>query len=385
MNHLNSDRSSDQQESNVPVPFSTIVKNLPATTPFVGPETLERQSGKKFRARIGANESAFGLSPLALDAMRDAIIQSHYYADPESHELRQALAEKHRVDIDEICVDAGIDSLLGLTVRMLLEPSEKVVTSHGAYPTLNYHVAGFGANLITVPYKNCHEDPDALIKASAEHGAKLVYLSNPDNPMGTWHNEATVTDMIKRIPDNCVLALDEAYIEFAENAIAPAIDASNPQVIRYRTFSKAYGMAGQRIGYVIAHKELITGFNKIRNHFGVNRIAQLGALASLKDSTFLTGVRATVSQARARVVDLAHSLQLTALPSSTNFVAVNLGSSEVAKQMIAELNKRRIFMRMPGVEPLNQYIRVGLGTATEHQVFAEAFSDLLQTTVNTRT
>ncbi len=359
------------------IPFSRIVENLPESTPFVGPETLERQSGKAFLARIGANESAFGLSPLAASAMREAVAESHYYADPESYELRQALAEKHRVNIDEICVDAGIDSLLGLTVRMLLEPNQNVVTSHGAYPTLNYHVAGFGANLVTVPYKNYHEDSDALIKAATDHNAKLVYLSNPDNPMGTWHGAAKITQMISNIPNNCVFALDEAYIEFAEEAIAPPIDTSNPQVIRYRTFSKAYGMAGQRIGYVIAHKDLITGFNKIRNHFGINRVAQQGALASLKDNTFLTTVRTAAIAARERVTQFASTHGLTALPSSTNFVAVDLGSTEVAKQTIAELNQRQIFMRMPGVEPLNRFIRIGLGTDQEHEEFTTAFNSLM--------
>ena len=362
----------------MPIPFSSIIKNLPASTPFVGPETLERQSGKAFRARIGANESAFGMSQLASSAMQEAIAESNYYADPESYQLRQALAEKHSVDIDEICVDAGIDSLLGLTVRMLLEPGQNVVTSHGAYPTLNYHVAGFGANLVTVPYKNNHEDPEALIQASSEHGAKLVYLSNPDNPMGTWHGEATITQMINRIPENCVFALDEAYIEFAEEPIAPPVDTSNPQVIRYRTFSKAYGMAGQRIGYVIAHKDLITGFNKIRNHFGINRIAQQGALASLRDDAFLANVRTAVSTARERVTEFVTLHGLTALPSSTNFVAVNLGSTDSAKHMVTELNKRQVFMRMPGVEPLSQYIRVGLGTDSEHKFFTDAFSEIMQ-------
>ncbi len=359
------------------IPFSTIVANLPASTPFVGPETLQRQQGKEFRARIGANESAFGLSPLAAAAMREAVAESHWYADPENYELRQALAQIHNVEMDEICVDAGIDSLLGLTVRMLLEPGQNVVTSHGAYPTLNYHVAGFGANLVTVPYKNCHEDPDALIKAAGEQQAKLVYLANPDNPMGTWHSADTISQMISKVPDNCVLALDEAYIEFAEEPIAPPIDTSNRQVIRYRTFSKAYGMAGQRIGYVIAHKDIITGFNKIRNHFGINRIAQRGALASLQDYSFLPGVRAAVSAARAKVTGFANSHGLTALPSSTNFVAVNLGSAEAAKSMIAELNKRQVFMRMPFVEPLNHYIRIGLGSDTEHEVFENAFNEIV--------
>ena len=167
----------------MPIPFSSIVENLPATTPFVGPETLERQSGCQFLARIGANESAFGISPYAATAMQEAIAESAWYADPESYELREALAAKHQVSIDEICVDAGIDSLLGLTVRMLLEPGQNVVTSHGAYPTLNYHVAGFGANLVTVPYKNSHEDPEGLIEAAKSTTAKLVYISNPDNPI----------------------------------------------------------------------------------------------------------------------------------------------------------------------------------------------------------
>lgn len=359
------------------IPYTSIIKKLPASTPFVGPETLERQSGKVFKARIGANESAFGMSPLAIDAMRRAIAESHYYADPESYELREALADKHNVDIDEICVDAGIDSLLGLTVRMLLEPEQNVVTSHGAYPTLNYHAAGFGANLVTVPYKNYHEDPEALIAAATEHQAKLVYLSNPDNPMGTWHGESTITQMINGVPDNCVFALDEAYIEFADKPIAPPIDTSNPQVIRYRTFSKAYGMAGQRIGYVIAHKDLITGFNKIRNHFGINRIAQQGAMASVQDQNFLHKVRLAVGAARERVTGFADTHGLTALPSSTNFVAVDLGSTEAAQEMITALGKRQVFMRMPGVAPLNRFIRVGLGTDKEYDFFTTNFNEVI--------
>lgn len=362
----------------MPIPFTDIVKSLPATTPFVGPETLERQQGEKFRARIGANESAFGISPMAAAAMRAAISESHWYADPESHELRQALAQKHNVHMDEICIDAGIDSLLGLTVRMLLEPNQNVVTSYGAYPTLNYHVAGFGANLITVPYKNFHEDPEALIAASIEHQAKLVYLSNPDNPMGTWHDAATISQMIDAVPEGCMFALDEAYTEFATQDITPPIDTNNPNVIRFRTFSKAYGMAGQRIGYAIAHKDVIAGFNKIRNHFGINRVAQQGALAALQDSEFLPLVRQAVTAARERVAEFAKGHGFETIPSSTNFVALDLGSAARAKLMIAELNKRQVFMRMPGVEPLNQCIRVGLGTDHEFEVFSHTFNEIVK-------
>jgi len=189
--------------------------------------------------------------------------------------------------------------------------------------------------------------------------------------MGTWHSADTIARMIERIPDNCVLALDEAYIDFAEEPIAPPIDTGNANVIRYRTFSKAYG---------IAHKDIITGFNKIRNHFGINRVAQIGALASLQDENFLSGVRAAVSTARKKVEQFATAQGLTALPSSTNFVAVDLGSAEASKQMIAELNTRQVFMRMPGVEPLNRYIRVGLGTDREHDIFEDAFKEVINQT-----
>jgi len=146
--------------------------------------------------------------PFPLPHLREAVTESNWYADPENYDLRQALAQKHAVDIDEICVDAGIDSLLGLTVRMLLEPGQTVVTSHGAYPTLNYHVAGFGAKLKTVPYKEFHEDPQALISASAQSKAKLVYLSNPDNPMGTWHEADVVSKMIASVPGPITCATD---------------------------------------------------------------------------------------------------------------------------------------------------------------------------------
>jgi len=361
----------------MPIPFTQLVDKLPATTPFVGPETLERQRGKQFRARIGANESAFGLSPAALQAMQQAVASSAWYADPESYDLRCALAQKHNVDMEEICVDAGIDTLLGLTVRMLVEPNGKAVTSHGAYPTFNYHVAGFGAELVTVPYKGFHEDPQALLDATRKTRAPLMYLSNPDNPMGTWHSASVIQSLIEAIPGNTILALDEAYIEFAVEDIAPVIDTSNPNVIRFRTFSKAYGMAGQRIAYAIAHKDIIQGFNKIRNHFGINRIAQIGALASVEDANFLDTVKKAAESGRQRVMDFASELGLYAEPSSTNFIAVDLESTERAQGMIAKLADLDVFMRMPGVAPLNRCVRVGLGNDSEFEIFMQAFKRAL--------
>jgi len=362
----------------VTINFTRQVNALPVSVPFVGPETLERQSGLTFGARIGANESAFGLSPDALSAMSHALGVSgcSWYGDPENHALRSALAEHHNIDIACICVDAGIDSLLGLTVRMLMEPGHNVVTSEGAYPTFNYHVAGFGGVLNKVPYLDYHENPDALLEAAQTAQAPLIYFSNPDNPMGTWHSAETVTNMINAVPANSTLLLDEAYIEFAGEDTAPEIDTSNEQVIRYRTFSKAYGMAGMRIGYAIAHPDMIAGFNKIRNHFGVNRLAQIAALASLNDKMFLNSVREQVESGRQRIYAFADKHELSYLPSATNFVAVDLQTNERASRMLDALNKQGVFIRMPSVSPLNRFIRVGIGSEQEHAKFVSQFDKL---------
>lgn len=361
------------------IPFTPLVHSLPASVPFVGPETLERQRGEIFKARIGANESAFGQSALATQAMQDALAEDgcNWYGDPENHDLREALAAKHGVSTDEICVDAGIDSLLGLTVRMVMEPGSVAVSSSGAYPTFNYHVAGFGGRLCTVPYRNNHEDPQALLERATSENARLVYLSNPDNPMSTCLPASAIQQMIDELPPASLFILDEAYTEFAGSHQPPAIDTSNTQVLRYRTFSKAYGMAGMRIGYVIAHRDLVTGLNKIRNHFAVNRLAQIGALAALNDTGFLGSVQEQVETGRQRIYSMAQDLDLPFIESFTNFVPVSLGNGDRARAILKRLNGEGIFIRMPAIAPLDNYIRVGVGKPEEHQAFEKVFRELV--------
>jgi len=362
------------------IPFTKRVQGLPSSAPFVGPETLEREHGQRFAARIGANESAFGISPVARKAMQDAMgdLSCSWYGDPENYDLRSALAERFRIPMECICVDAGIDSLLGLSVRMFMEPGDQVVTSDGAYPTFNYHVSGFGGELNKVPYNNYHEDPETLLDAAKKSKARLIYFANPDNPMGTWHDAATVQNLIDHTPDHSILLLDEAYTEFSTDDIAPPIDSKHKRVIRFRTFSKAYGMAGMRIGYAIAHPDIITGFNKIRNHFAVNRLAQVAALASIEDSNAIPEALKKVQTGRQRIYSFANKNQLEYLPSATNFVAVDLLSSERANSMLAGLNGNGVFIRMPGVAPLNRFIRVGIGTEEEQAVFEEQFNRLAE-------
>ncbi len=146
-----------------------------------------------------------------------------------------------------------------------------------------------------------------------------MYLANPDNPMGTWHDAGAMQEMIDNVPDGTVLCLDEAYLEFAPEGMAPALDSDNRNVIRMRTFSKAYGMAGARVGYAIGHADLINSFNKVRNHFGMNRASQAGALAALEDQQYLGQTLADVGAAKARIGEIVRRYGLEPVPSATNF------------------------------------------------------------------
>ena len=360
-------------------PYAAIVQDLPSTVPFVGPEAQERKRGRLFRARIGANESLFGPSPRAIEAMRREAADIWKYCDPENHDLKQALATKHGVKPENIVVGEGIDGMFGYIVRLFVEPGVTVATSLGAYPTFNFHVAGFGGRLVTAPYVDDREDPDSLLALAEKERARVIYLSNPDNPMGSWWDGATVQAMIARLPSQCLLCLDEAYCEFAPAGTTPPIDVGNPQVVRFRTFSKAYGMAGARIGYAIGEAGVIKSFDKIRNHFGVNRIAQAGALAALADEAHLKWVLDQVASARERIAAIGRANGLKPLPSATNFVTLDCGrDGAYARKVLAALIDRDVFVRMPGVAPLDRCIRVSAGAMADLDVFEQALPEALQ-------
>ncbi|MCH2250107.1 MAG: pyridoxal phosphate-dependent aminotransferase [Cognatishimia sp.] len=359
--------------------YTDLVASLPATVPFVGPETQERAIGRPFAARLGANENIFGPSPKAIAAMADAAQEIWMYGDPENHDLRHALAAFHAVSPDNIVVGEGIDGLLGYLVRLLIDQGDAVVTSLGAYPTFNYHVAGFGGTLHTVPYLNDHEDLPALIAKARETRAKLIYFANPDNPMGTWQQGADIAAQLDQIPDGCLLVLDEAYVELAPSGTEAIYDVEHPKVIRMRTFSKGYGMAGARVGYAMGAKELIKCFDKIRNHFGMNRASQAAALAALEDQDWLSKTRQKATQARATIAEIARENGLTALPSATNFVAVDCHQDGAyAKALLAALVARGIFVRMPFVAPQDRCIRLSCGRPEDLEQVSRALPDAIK-------
>ena len=355
-----------------------LIDSLPSTVPFVGPEALERKRNRPFKARLGANESGFGPAPSVIAAIQSHAGEAWKYADPENFDLKHALAAHLGVVPANIVVGEGVDTLLGLAVRQYVREGTPVVTSLGAYPTFNFHVAGFGGRLVTVPYREDREDLEALLAAVKCEQAPLVYLSNPDNPMGTWWAAAEIQRFIDVLPKNTILILDEAYGETAPADALPRIDVSRPNVLRMRTFSKAYGLAGMRCGYAVGAGKQILAFDKIRNHFGMNKLTQIAALAALKDQDYLKAVIARIVAGRERIVQIAVKNDLAAIPSATNFVTIDCGhDGPFALAVLNALIDRDVFVRKPMAPGLDRCIRVSVGLDEELDYFEQQLPQAL--------
>lgn len=360
-------------------PLSPIAAGLDETVPFVGPEAIARRSGVPLRARIGANESPFGPAPSVLAAMAAAAKESWHYGDPENHELRTAIAAHLGIPFANVMPGEGVDAILGMAVRLFAAPGSTVVTSLGGYPTFNYHILGYGALMHTVPYIGDRQDIDALARAAHETGAAMVYLANPDNPMGSWWDADSVERFLAAVPETTMVVLDEAYGEFAPPGTLPPFDIERPNLLRMRTFSKAYGLAGARVGYVFGEARNIAAFNRIRNHFGISNVAQAAGIAALADRAFLEQSLQQVRHALEDTAAIARKHGLLPLPTATNFVAVDCGRDGTHAQAILDgLAGFGVFVRKPVVTGLNRCIRISAGTETDRAVLDEALGRVLQ-------
>ncbi|MAU20364.1 MAG: histidinol-phosphate aminotransferase [Martelella sp.] len=361
--------------------FTALARNLPTTVPFVGPEALERTRNYPINARLGANESGFGPASTVLAAIREAAGEIWKYSDPEHLSLRQALATHLGCGSENIVIGEGVDGLLGMAVRLTVEPGTTVVTSLGGYPTFNYHVDGYGGRRINVPYAGNHEGLDGLLEAVKAEDATMVYFANPDNPMGSFWHADDVIRFADALPETCMLVLDEAYCECGPAEAFPEISRfiDRPNILRFRTFSKAYGLAGARVGYAIGAPQTIRAFDKIRNHFGMPRLSLVAAEAALADQAYLQAVVGRIIASREEIAGIARDNGLAPLPSATNFVAVDCGRDGAYARAIADaLGARGVFIRMPGVAPLNRCIRISTGPHRDMQLLAEELPIVLE-------
>ena len=324
---------------------------------LVGPEELGRQAGLSSVLRLGSNESPWGASPQARQAILAEMDRIHTYGDPTGRDLREALAARHHVHPDEICVAAGIDDLLGLAVRAFLAPGASAILSHGTFPTFEMHAISFEGSLRYVPYRGTQVDLDGL----AASGAGLVYLANPDNPTGSFHPPARVAALLDALPAGSLLLHDEAYANFLPADQRLEDGPPDPRVIRMRTFSKEYGLAGLRLGYAIATAEIVAALNEVRLLYGNSRLALAAGLASLRDDAWMALVIAEVALGRDEYYRLGEEAGLPAVRSSTNFVLFDCGTRERATAIMQGLLRRGIHIRKPPQPPIDHHVRISVG------------------------
>jgi histidinol-phosphate aminotransferase len=344
---------------------------------LVGPEELARRAGRSL-VRLGSNESPDGPSPKALEAMRAAIERANRYGDPANFELRSALAAHHGVALENVTLGAGIDDLLGLAVRAYLPAGGAAIAGLGAFPTFEMHACGFEAKLERVPYRtDGRTDLEGFLAAARRLERGLIFLPNPDNPSGSHFVWADVLAFLDELPNGWLVLHDEAYANFLPANERFPNDALDPRMLRLRTFSKEYGLAGMRVGYALGRPEAIAALDALRLLYGISRPAQAGALAALADRDYVEGVVARSNAGRAAYHALGARLGLPTLPSATNFVLFDFGSLDRAKAALEALLVHGIHVRKPPAPPLDRYIRISVGTPAETELLAEVLEAIV--------
>jgi histidinol-phosphate aminotransferase len=343
----------------------------------MGPEEICRMRGYPGAlSRLGMNESPFGPAPAVLAALHEDLAEgAARYGDPSVYDLRHRIALEHGVDVRNVLVGAGIDDILRMAALTLLDGRTAVATD-GQYPTFADQVQAHGRDLRTTAYRpDGHIDLDGYAGVVRQFPSSLVFLPNPDNPSGTHHAHDDIRSFADALPDEAILLYDEAYAAFAGKT-AP-FEGVHPRVIRLRTFSKEYGLAGLRVGFAIAPAELIDALERGRLKYGIGRLAQNAALRALGETEWRDFVVAETFRGKQFYYDLADDLGIGVIRSSTNFVLFDLLDAGRAERAAEHLLGAGIHVRRPAKAPLNRCIRVSVGSSDAMNFFARCMQSAL--------
>src|SRR5580658_2261639 len=305
------------------------LKNLPTYQPGRPIEEVARELNLPADSiiKVASNENPFGPSPLALDAMQKAISGVNLYPDGNAFYLKQKLAAKLGIESANLILGNGSNEIIEFVAQALLGPGADVVVSQYCFAIYPIVAKMFGANVITVPARDYGHDLPAMLRAITPN-TRIVFVANPNNPTGTLAPRETVIQFVNDVPDDVLLVMDEAYIEFLKDTVdlVPLIRLGvRENLILMRTFSKIYGLAGLRIGYGIGNSEFISALEKIRQPFNLNSLAQAAALAALDDDEHMRKTRANNFAGLEFFSRALRELKLESIPSHANFVLVRVG------------------------------------------------------------
>jgi histidinol-phosphate aminotransferase len=364
-----------------PTPARPLRQPLPGN-PFPGIAALERRTGLAITARLSANEALPLYSEALTQRYGQALLEeARRYPDPTAFELRQALACRHAVSMDELLVDAGADALICLFLRAFTDPGSVVLHSTGTYPTFDYFARSLGLIPQPVNYRIDEHGPRAdlaaLAREAKRYQARVVYLANPDNPTGSEHSAQAIEAFARALPGGTLLLLDEAYEAFGNAGSSHLL----PNLVRLRSFSKAHGLAGARIGYAMGPAALLKVAEQAKVHYAVSALAQQLALHALREEAHHRLVIAATHALRAQFAALAQAAGIGAYPSATNFVTLQPGSEQAAQRLRERLLAKGASIYLGCI---NQHISIARITL-QPELFTPAISDVLLRSVEEAT
>ncbi len=352
------------------------VKNYQPGKPI---EEVEREYGLKNAIKMASNENALGPSPKALAAIRKNLPKIHRYPDGNCFYLRNKLSKVLGVSAESIVFGNGSDEILVFAVRTFVGPGDEVIIADPTFMIYEIATQVEDGSIVKIPMRNFHYDLDGM-KGCINHKTKLIFLANPDNPVGTTISEKDLLKFLKEVPQNIVVVLDEAYYEFAKgtkgypDSIRFLSDFKN--IIIARTFSKAYGLSGLRIGFGIANPNIAYALNKVREPFNVNLLAQAAAIAALDDTAHLQKTLQMVLAGRRYLSGELKTMGLRVVDTATNFILVDMGTD--ANQVHEKLLQKGIIIRPMSVWGLKTFIRVTIGKPAENNKFLTALNKILK-------
>lgn len=365
---------SDQIQTLVP----EYVRNLQVYQAGKPIEELTRERGLTRISKLASNENPLGPSPFAIQKMTNALWEVHRYPDMNAYALKSALAKLYKLKKENIILGNGSEGIMSYIARAFVQPGHEILTSENTFIGFYIIARSVGANLKTVPLKNYRFDVEALAKNITKK-TKVIYICNPNNPTGTYITKTEFDYLMKHVPDHVLVILDEAYFEFAREAgdYPNSMDYRYDNVITLRTFSKAYGLSGIRIGYGFGHEDLIANLHKVKMPFEPGLIAQMGALGAIFDKPHL---KRTVVNNRRRYQELFEFLtkhEFNPIPSAANFIAFKTGSEEASRYMFDKLLDHGVIIRQLKANEMPDFVRVSLGTKKEMSHFFKAMENIL--------
>jgi histidinol-phosphate aminotransferase len=315
--------------------------------------------------KLASNENPFGPSPLAVAALQKSLFGLNLYPDGNAFYLKQKVAAKLGVETSNIVLGNGSNEIIEFLGHALLHPGAEVVVSQYCFAVYPIVTKLFGANLITVPARNFGHDLPAMLAAITPQ-TQLVFVANPNNPTGTLAAREDVIHFVNQVPDHVVLVMDEAYIEFLEDPLelAPLVrSGTRRNLVLMRTFSKIYGLAGLRIGYGIAHPDIISILEKIRQPFNINLPAQIAALAALDDDEHVRKTRSNNFRGLEFFERAFREMDLEYIPSAANFILVRVKDGQ---RVFEAMQRQGVITRPMGGYQLPEWIRISVGTPEQN-------------------